>query len=222
MDGTLGSRNMMTSVTPTHLSEASGITPSSPRSPNSKSLHGNTGTFKLQSPAAGQKSVPTSPKVEPETNDTGEKLILGLSEPQEKMIDNALDSIACDEDENGVSQGNDNSVNENAESESEVTPKWPGLEKVHVMTDEEIVCHNKYIDNLIAMEIENEKREMLLYLDELLEMTEKEVIKDVDLKQPVLKEIVVRINNDEFVNGEVVEKYISMKFLDEQGRYSFR
>ena len=66
------------------------------------------------------------------------------------------------------------------------------------------------------------KREMLLYLDELLEMMEKEVIKDVDLKQPVPKEIVVRINNDEFVNGEVVEKYISMKFLNEQGQYSFR
>ena len=69
------------------------------------------------------------------------------------------------------------------------------------------------------MEIENEKREMLLYLDELLEMTEKEVIKDVDLKQPVPEEIVVKINKDEFVNGEVLEKYISMKFLDEQGRY---
>ena len=110
----------------------------------------------------------------------------------------------------------------NAESESEVTPKWPGLEKVHVVTDEEIDCHNKYIDNLIAMEIKNEKREMLLYLDELLEMTEKEVIKDVYLKQPVPEEIVVRINNDEFVNGEVVEKYISMKFLNEQGQYSFR
>ena len=107
------------------------------------------------------------------------------------MIDDALDSIAHDENENGVSQGNDNSVNENIESESEVTPKWPGLEKVHVMTDEEIDCHNKYIDNLIAMEIKNEKRDMLLYLDELLEMMEKEVIKDVDLKQPVPEEIVV-------------------------------
>ena len=50
-----------------------------------------------------------------------------------------------------------------------------------------------------------------------MEMMEKEVIKDVDLKQPVPEEIVVRINNDEFVNGEVLEKYISMKFLDEQG-----
>ena len=40
------------------------------------------------------------------------------------------------------------------------------------MTDEEIDCHNKYTDNLIAMEIKNEKREMLLYLDELLEMME--------------------------------------------------
>ena len=63
---------------------------------------------------------------------------------------------------------------------------------------------------------------MLLYLDELLEMMEKEVIKDVELKQPVPKEIVVKINKDEFVNGEVLEKYISMKFLDEQGRYTFR
>ena len=150
MDGTLGSQNMMTSVTPTHLSEASGITPSSP---SSKSLHGNAGTFKLQSPAAGQKSVPTSPKVEPETNDTGEKLILGLSEPQEKKIYNALDSIAHDEDENGVSQGNDNSVSENAESESEVMPKWPGLEKVHAMTDEEIDCHNKYITSQLTSQL---------------------------------------------------------------------
>ena len=52
-------------------------------------------------------------------------------------------------------------------------------------------------------------------------MTENDVIKDVDLKQPVPEEIVVRINNDEFVNGEMLEKYITMKFLNEQGRYSF-
>ena len=121
------------------------------------------------------------------------------------MTDDALDSIACDEKGNGISQGNDNSLNENAECESEVTPKWPGLEKAHVMTDEEIDCHNKYIDTLIAMEIKNEKREMLLYLDELLEMTEKEVIKDVDLKQSVPEEIVVKINKDEFVSGKVLE-----------------
>ena len=144
---------MMTSVTPTHLSEASGITPSSP---NSKSLQGNAVTFKPQSPAVGQKSVPTSPKVETETNDRGDNLILGLSGQQEKMIDDALDGIACDEKGNGISQGNDDSVKENAECESEVTPKWPGLEKAHVMTDEEIDCHNKYIDNPVAMEIENE------------------------------------------------------------------
>ena len=74
----------------------------------------------------------------------GDNLTLGLSGQQEKMTDDALDSIAHDEKGNGISQGNDNSVNENAECESEVTPKWPGLEKAHVMTDEEIDCHNKY------------------------------------------------------------------------------
>ena len=162
--------------------------------------------------------LPTKPKEEKESNDHADGL-LELSGQHVKMIDDALDSMA--HDDNSVNVANDNDVNGKAESETEVWRKWPGLETVHVLSPEEISSHNKYIDNLILMEIENEKREMLLYIDELLDMTANDVIKDVDLKEQVPEEIVVRINNDEFVNGEVLEKYINMKFMDEQGRYSF-
>ena len=86
---------------------------------------------------------------------------------------------------------------------------------------EEINSHNSYIDKLIATEIENEKREMLMYTDELLDMTAKDIIKDIDLKEPVSEEIVVCIKDEEFVSGEMLVNYISMKFMDEQGRYSF-
>ena len=91
------------------------------------------------------------------------------------------------------------------------------MKSAHIMTQEEINSHKSYIDKLIATEIENEKREMLMYIDQLLDMT----AKDIDLKEPVPEEIVVCINDDEFVNGEVLVNYISMKFMDEQGRYSF-
>ena len=89
------------------------------------------------------------------------------------------------------------------------------------MTQEEINSHNSYIDKFIATEIENEKREMLMYIDELLDMTAKDIIKDIDLKEPVPEEIVVCIKDEEFVNDEVLVNYISMKFMDEEGRYSF-
>ena len=161
---------VMTSGMPT---SPSAVTGSIASTPSSKETSGNVNTVisKPQSPAPGQKSlndisVPTSPKKKmKQINDTGEELLL-LSDPHVQMIYHALDSIACDE--NGVSQGNDNSVNRNADCESQVTLKWLGLENVHIMTEEEINSHNKYIDNLIAMEIENEKMEMLLYLDKLL------------------------------------------------------
>ena len=61
---------------------------------------------------------------------------------------------------------------------------------------------------------------MLMYIDELLDMTAKDIIKDIDLKEPVPEEI-VHIKDEEFVNGEVLVNYISMKFMDEEGRYSF-
>ena len=86
---------------------------------------------------------------------------------------------------------------------------------------EEINSHNSYIDKLIATEIENEKREMLMYIDKLLDMTTKDIIKDIDLKELVPEEIVVCIKDEEFVTGEVLVNYISMKFMDEEGRYSF-
>ena len=160
----------------------------------------------------------TSPKIDDETKDAGDEIMV-LSGAEVKMIDDALESIG--NNESGVSQVKGSNVKGTANCESQVAPKWLGLDTVHIMTEEGIDCHNKYIDNLISTEIENEKCEMLLYLDELLEMTEKELIKDTDLKQPVPEEIVVRIYNDEFVNGEVLEKYVSMKFSDEHGRYTF-
>ena len=107
-----------------------------------------------------------------------------LSGAEVKMIDNALESIG--NNENGVSQVKGSNVKGTANCESQVAPKWPGLDTVHILTEEEIDCHNKYIDNLISTEIENEKCEMLLYL-----MTEKELIKDTDLKQLVPEEIVI-------------------------------
>ena len=142
-----------------------------------------------------------------------------LSGAEVKMIDDASESIG--NNENGVSQVKGSNVKGTANCESQVAPKWPGLDTVHVLTEEEIDCHNKYIDNLISTEIENEKCEMLLYLDELLEMSEKDLIKDTDLKQLVPEEIVIRIHNNEFVNAEVLEKYVSMKFSDEHKRYAF-
>ena len=79
-----------------------------------------------------------------------------------------------------------------------------GLKSAHIMMQEEINSHNSYIDKLIATEIENEKREMLMYIDELLDMTAKYIIKDIDLKEPVSEEIVVCIKDEEFVNGEML------------------
>ena len=132
------------------------------------------------------------------------------------MIDDALDSMASEG--NSVNDADDNDVNGNDDSENQVQRKWPGLKSAHIMMQEEINSHNSYIDKLVATEIENEKREMLMYIDKLLDMTAKDIIKDIDLNCCL---IVVCIKDDEFVNGEVLVNYISMKFMDEQGRYSF-
>ena len=54
------------------------------------------------------------------------------------------------------------------------------------------------------------KNEILMYTDELLDMTAKDLIKEIDLKDPVPNEIVVHIKNEEYVHGDVAESYMSM------------
>ena len=49
------------------------------------------------------------------------------------------------------------------------------------------------------------KNEILMYTDELLDMTGKDLIKEIDLKDPVPNEIVVHIKNEEYVHGDVAE-----------------
>ena len=97
-----------------------------------------------------------------------------------KWLHDALDSIAHDEKGNGISQGNDDlSVNKNAECESEVTPKWPGLPMQAACNDRciEIDCHNKYIDNLMCygdQQMKSRVDRLTDILMNLLEMTRKE------------------------------------------------
>ena len=54
------------------------------------------------------------------------------------------------------------------------------------------------------------KNEILIYTDELLDIMAKDLIKEIDLKDPVPNEIVVHIKNEEYVHGDVAENYMSM------------
>ena len=49
-----------------------------------------------------------------------------------------------------------------------------------------------------------------MYTDELLDTMAKDLIKEIDLKDPVPNEIVVHIKNKEYVHGDVAESYMSM------------
>ena len=49
-----------------------------------------------------------------------------------------------------------------------------------------------------------------MYTDELLDITAKDLIKEIDLKDLVPNEIVVHIKDEEYVHEDVAERYISM------------
>ena len=61
------------------------------------------------------------------------------------------------------------------------------------------------------------KNEILMYTDELLDMTAKDLIKEIDLKDPAPNEIFFHIKNEEYVHGDVAESYMSMSmYLNHQ------
>ena len=66
--------------------------------------------------------------------------------------------------------------------------------------------------NLKAMEAEYIKQEILMYVDELLDMMAKDLIKETDLKDPVPDEIVVHIKDKECVHGDVAESSLIVTF----------